>query len=228
MFSREQILITNQFVSTLKAWEKAVVRNYGTHDTGYHQLLLFSRDWFEAKDRQLKARLAREAAWRAEWEGKKGQVYTVFQKIDKNKSGTITVEELDAVLGELVGFFGFGAADAAAEEDSAMRSADADRWVQEERANGALSASALFARLDADSSGSVPRPLSLDVGIWDKDYHKDDDLLATQRIDLSTASSGLMRYHRIKCPALAEGAEIKMLAFKWEIVDAEPADDDED
>ena len=28
--------------------------------------------------------------------------------------------------------------------------------------------------------------------------------------------------------ALAEGAEIKMLAFKWEIVDAEPADDDED
>ena len=33
--------------------------------------LLFSRDWFEAKDRQLKARLAREAAWRAEWEGKK-------------------------------------------------------------------------------------------------------------------------------------------------------------
>ena len=60
MYSREQILITNQFVSTLKAWEKAVVRNYGTHDTGYHQLLLFSRDWFEAKDRQLKARLARE------------------------------------------------------------------------------------------------------------------------------------------------------------------------
>ena len=42
------------------------------------------------------------------------------------------------------------------------------------------------------------------------------------------ASAGLMRYHRIKCPALAEGAEIKMLSFKWEIVDAEPADDDED
>ena len=52
--------------------------------------------------------------------------------------------------------------------------------------------------------------------------------LATQRIDLSTATSGLMRYHRINCPALAEGAEIKILAFKWEIVDAEPADDDED
>ena len=85
MFSREQILITNQFVSTLKAWEKAVVRNYGTHDTPYHQLLLFSRDWFEAKD-----------------------------------------------------------------------------------------------------------------------------------------------HHRIKCPALAEGAEIKMLSFKWEIVDAEPTADDED
>ena len=83
-------------------------------------------------------------------------------------------------------------------------------------------------RLELAVPAGLPRPLSLDVGIWDKDYHKDDDLLATQRIDLSTAASGLMRYHRIKCPALAEGAEIKMLAFKWEIVDAEPADDDED
>ena len=27
-------------LAILKAWEKAVVRNYGTHDTGYHQLLL--------------------------------------------------------------------------------------------------------------------------------------------------------------------------------------------
>ena len=83
-------------------------------------------------------------------------------------------------------------------------------------------------RLELAVPAGLPRPLSLDVGIWDKDYHKDDDLLATQRIDLSTATSGLMRHHRIKCPALAEGAEIKMLAFKWEIVDAEPADDDED
>ena len=182
MYSLEQVFITPEWCRVLKEFEKAIIRK--TQGASTEQMLVACRDWWVAADSFHRARKQREAAWIEEYTGRKGAVRELFDRLDVDGDGFITLQELEAVFDEFGSFFGFTAASAptsAADADASssarqMIGSDFPVWMEEEIDAGNLGAAALFAKLDRDRSGSVS---------WDEFWFVIEEWLASgfDRVD---------------------------------------------
>ena len=146
MFSREQVFIDPHFAGVLKAWQKDTFFHAGERQLPLHELIRFSKEWFDMRAAELAERRAREEAWREMWSGRKGEILRLFAAIDADADGEIDLSELESALHEHLGsFFGF-----TQDAGDGM-----EGWLRAEIEAGHLSAAALFKRLDKDNSGTV-------------------------------------------------------------------------
>lgn len=147
MFSREQVFIDPHFAGVLKAWQKDTFFHAGERQLPLHELIRFSKEWFDMRAAELAERRAREEAWREMWTGRKGEILRLFAAIDADADGEIDLSELEGALDEHLGsFFGFT-------QDTGVDGMEG--WLRAEIEAGHLSAAALFKRLDKDNSGTV-------------------------------------------------------------------------
>ena len=69
----------------------------------WHELITACSNWFTAAHLLQQSRLAREEAWKAEFTGRKGDLHKIFDQIDVDGDGTITVVELQGFFAEFGG-----------------------------------------------------------------------------------------------------------------------------
>lgn len=115
MFSVQQMLIDPAFCRVLKDFEKAMLRKSATCQSP-QELLEMCHQWFLAAHLLQESRRAREEAWRLEFTGRKGELHELFDRIDIDGDGSVTLPELREFFNEFGSFFGYNA-DVAARDD---------------------------------------------------------------------------------------------------------------
>jgi len=101
-FCVEQLHIDPEWCRVIKDCEKAVMRKASAEPTT-HELIQACSNWFTAAYLLQQSRLAREEAWKAEFTGRKGDLHAIFDQIDVDGDGTITLVELQGFFAEFGG-----------------------------------------------------------------------------------------------------------------------------
>ena len=101
-FCAEQLHIDPEWCRVIKDCEKAVMRK-ARSDSSRHELITACSNWFTAAHLLQQSRLAREEAWKAEFTGRKGDLHKIFDRIDVDGDGTITLVELQGFFAEFGG-----------------------------------------------------------------------------------------------------------------------------
>ena len=92
LFSVQQMVIDPAFCRVLKDFEKAMLRK--SQGKSPQELLEMCHQWFLAGHLLQELRKAREEAWRLEFTGRKGELHALFDRIDVDGDGSVTLPEL--------------------------------------------------------------------------------------------------------------------------------------